>query len=98
MPELLSDDAIIARLDKLEGWEQDGDEIAKMYKAESFPAAVMFAASVGQLAEGANHHPDILISWRNVTLSLSTHSEGGLTELDFDLAEQIEGLPLKTSD
>jgi 4a-hydroxytetrahydrobiopterin dehydratase len=97
MRELLSDDAIIARLDKVPGWEREGDEIKKTYKLESFPAALVFASTVGHLAEGADHHPDIHISWRNVTLSLSTHSAGGLTGMDFDLAEQIEALPIKAS-
>lgn len=98
MADLLADDAIVARLDKLNGWERDGDTITKTYQLESFPAALVFAGAAGHLAEAANHHPDILISWRNVTLTLSTHSAGGLTQLDFDLAEQIEALPTKPSD
>lgn len=52
----------------------------------------MFASAVGQLAERADHHPDILISYRKVTLTLSTHSEGGLTEKDFSLAAQINAI------
>jgi 4a-hydroxytetrahydrobiopterin dehydratase len=95
MRERLSDDAIVARLDKLNGWEREDDAIKKSFKLESFPAALMFANTVGHLAEAANHHPDILVQYRNVTLTLSTHSAGGLTALDFDLAERIEGLPTK---
>ena len=57
-----------------------------------FPAALMFASAVGQLAERADHHPDILISYRKVTLTLSTHSAGGLTEKDFSLAAQINAI------
>jgi 4a-hydroxytetrahydrobiopterin dehydratase len=96
--ELLSSSAIVARLDKLNGWEQaDETHIQKTYALPSFPAALMFAAAVGHLAEAADHHPDILIQWRRVTLTLSTHSAGGLTALDFDLAEQIEALPQKSA-
>lgn len=95
MPDLLSNDAIVARLDKLDGWENENKEIKKTYKLDSFPSALMFASAVGQLAEAADHHPDILIQWRKVTLSLSSHSAGGLTTKDFDLAEQIEALPIK---
>lgn len=95
MRERLSDDAIVARLDKLDGWERQDEAITKSYRLDSFPAALMFASTVGHLAEAADHHPDILIQYRNVTLTLSTHSAGGLTANDFDLAEQIEGLPIK---
>jgi 4a-hydroxytetrahydrobiopterin dehydratase len=95
MKERLSDDAIVARLDKLDGWEREDNAINKSFKLESFPAALIFASTVGHLAEAADHHPDILIQYRNVTLTLSTHSAGGLTAMDFDLAEQIEGLPIK---
>ena len=58
----------------------------------SFPAALMFVSAVGQLAERADHHPDILISYRKVTLTLSTHSAGELTEKDFSLAAQINAI------
>lgn len=93
--ELLSDDAIIARLDKIEGWERQEQAVYKTYELTSFPAALMFASAVGHLAEALDHHPDILIQWRKVTLTLSTHSSGGLTALDFDLAAQIESLAMK---
>jgi len=58
----------------------------------SFPAALMFVSAVGQLAERADHHPDILITYRKVTLTLSTHSAAGLTEKDFGLAAQINAI------
>lgn len=93
--EHLSDDAIVARLDKIEGWERHGKEIRKTYELPSFPAALMFASTVGHFGEAMDHHPDILIQWRKVTLTLSTHSAGGLTTMDFDLATQIEALPMK---
>lgn len=91
----LSDDHIQAKLVSLEGWQRDGNSITKTYKLSSFPAAIMFVGTVGHLAEAANHHPDILVQWRNVTLTLSTHSEGGLTDTDFKLAAQIDNLPFK---
>ncbi len=94
--ELLPNDAIVARLDKLDGWEQNGSAIAKTYELESFTAALVFVSTVGHLAEAIDHHPDILIQWRKVTLTLSTHSAGGLTDYDFELASQIEALPRKS--
>ena len=76
----------------LQGWQQHASEIARTFTLPSFPAALMFASAVGQLAERADHHPDILISYRKVTLTLSTHSAGGLTEKDFSLAAQINAI------
>lgn len=58
-----------------------------------FPQSLMFITAVGLLAEAAQHHPDILIQWNRVTLSLTTHDAGGLTEKDFALAQQIDQLP-----
>lgn len=95
--EKLSDDAIIGRLGKLEGWERQVDEISKTFRLPSFPAALVFANTVGHLAEAADHHPDILIKYRQVTLTLSTHDAGGLTTNDFDLAEKIDALPMRKS-
>lgn len=94
--ELLPDDAIVARLDKLAGWAQNDKQIEKTYELESFTAALIFVGAVGHLAEALDHHPDILIQWRKVTLTLSTHSAGGVTDYDFELASQIEALPQKS--
>jgi 4a-hydroxytetrahydrobiopterin dehydratase len=91
----LTDDQINQRLKSAEGWDQDGNQIRKTYQLESFPAALVFVNTVGHLAEAADHHPDILVQYRKVTLTLSTHSAGGLTDKDFDLATQIDGLPFK---
>ena len=77
---------------QLDGWSQTGNEIRRTFVLPGFPAALMFASAVGQLAERADHHPDILISYRKVTLTLSTHSAGGLTEKDFSLAAQINAI------
>lgn len=91
----LTEDQITAKLNELNGWERNGIEISKTYKLPSFPAAIVFVSTVGHLAEAANHHPDISVSWRNVTLTLSSHDAGGLTDADFKLAQQIDNLPFK---
>jgi 4a-hydroxytetrahydrobiopterin dehydratase len=91
----LSEEQIGTRLAKANGWSRHGDEIRKTYTLVSFPAALAFASTVGHLAEAADHHPDILIQYKKVTLTLSTHSAGGLTTKDFDLAAQIDALPIK---
>lgn len=86
----LSEDAIAARLEALSGWSRQGDMIVKTYKLPGFPAAISFVTHVGFLAEQANHHPNIDIRWNKVTLALSTHDAGGLTDKDFDLAEKAD--------
>jgi 4a-hydroxytetrahydrobiopterin dehydratase len=86
----LDDTRIQTRLAPLAGWQRQGEEIRKTFQFPSFPAAIAFVAQVAEEAERADHHPDIDIRYRQVTLALSTHSAGGLTEKDFDLAETIE--------
>jgi 4a-hydroxytetrahydrobiopterin dehydratase len=95
MTTLLSQADIDRALAGLDGWTRAGtagDEISRTFTLPSFPAALVFAGAVGHLAERADHHPDILIQYRKVTLSLSTHSAGGLTEKDMDLARQINAI------
>ena len=93
---LLPNDEVESRLDRLPNWERIEKEITKNYVLENFRDALQFVNQVGELAEEADHHPDILIhSWNNVTITLSTHSEGGLTENDFKLAEKIESASQK---
>ena len=92
MEELLTLEEIRAQLDRLPGWEQDGNEIMWRYRAPSFAAAISLVNAVADLAEKANHHPDILVQCCNVELFLSTHSAGGLTSRDFALAAQINRL------
>lgn len=92
MSELLSQHEIDAGLAKLDGWTQSGNEISLTAALPSFPAALTFACAVGHLAERADHHPDILIQYRKVTLTLSTHSAGGLTAKDLDLAGEINAI------
>ena len=96
MTALLTDDDIATRLADLPDWTRaDADEpaITATYKLADFAAALAFVNAVGAEAEQRDHHPDIDIRWDTVTLVLSTHSEGGLTEADFDLAATISGLP-----
>ena len=89
---LLSDEEIAQRLDSSE-WTRDGDAIVRDYKLDDFAAAMRFVNQVSDAAEAANHHPDILVhGWNKVRLTLTNHSEGGLTEADFSLAREIDGL------
>ena len=83
---------IAAKLKPLKGWTREGGEIRKLFEMKDFAAAMGFVTSVALLSEKGNHHPDIDIRWNKVTLVLSTHSEGGLTEKDFALATKIEAL------
>jgi 4a-hydroxytetrahydrobiopterin dehydratase len=89
---LLSDAEIEERLEGLAGWERSGDAIAKTFERGDFVGSVEFAASLVGPAEKMNHHPDLEISWDRVTVRISTHSEGGLTVADFELAAKIEAL------
>jgi 4a-hydroxytetrahydrobiopterin dehydratase len=73
-------------------WKKKGDAILRTFQFKDFPAAIKFVNALAKLAEKANHHPDIDIRWNKVTLTLSTHDAGGLTEKDFDLAKQFDGL------
>ena len=89
---ILSNDQINTELQSLKGWKLMDKEIKKTYEFKDFVRAMGFVHSVALLAERANHHPDIDIRWNKVKLILSTHSAGGLTQNDFDLARQIEKL------
>jgi len=90
-PRLLTDEAVLEALSTLD-WQREGDELVKTETRKDFAAALAFVNDVGALAEERNHHPDIGISWNKVKLRLSTHSAGGLTELDVDLARAIDEL------
>lgn len=93
---LLTSDEIDSRLQAMPGWKLDGGELAKTFVVRSFAHAVLFVGAIGQLAEAADHHPDLSIhGYRHVTVRLSNHREGGITEKDFALATQIEALPHK---
>jgi 4a-hydroxytetrahydrobiopterin dehydratase len=89
-PARLDDDRVTSRLEGLPGWERDGDEIVKTFELPTFPDAITFVTRVADRAEAANHHPDIDIRWRKVRIAFTTHDAGGLTDLDFDLATEVE--------
>ena len=91
MPERLKSERIQARISAAPEWTLDGDSIRRTYSLPSFRTALAFVRFVGELAEARDHHPDIDIRYSNVTLTLSTHSAGGLTDKDFDLAGLIDG-------
>jgi 4a-hydroxytetrahydrobiopterin dehydratase len=92
MAEVLNEDEIASRLRRL-AWERDGDEITREWRFEDFTEAVAFVDRVAEVAEEANHHPDIFIhGWNKVKLSLTNHSAGGLTEVDFTMAARFDAL------
>ena len=90
MAELLDDEEIEQRLDELGDWDREGDEIQKWFEFDDFSSAIKFVNDVAKLADRYDHHPDIDIRYNRVKLALATHSEGGLTPRDFDLAGDIE--------
>ena len=89
---LLSDEEIDGRLRDLDGWEREGDAIARSFDRGDFVGSVRFVDAIVEPAEEMGHHPDLEISWDQVKVSLSTHSEGGLTASDFELAAKIDAL------
>jgi 4a-hydroxytetrahydrobiopterin dehydratase len=91
MTEVLNPDALHQTLAKLDGWDGTTDRISKRYVFEDFAESMQFVNRVAELAEEANHHPDIHISWNRVVLELVTHSAGGVTQNDLDLAARIDG-------
>jgi 4a-hydroxytetrahydrobiopterin dehydratase len=89
---LLGDAEIEEKLAGLSGWQRTGDAIEKSFECGDFVGSVRFVDSLVEPAEAMNHHPDVTISWATVTVTISTHSEGGLTANDFKLAEKIDAL------
>lgn len=92
MPSTLSPSDIQTRLKDAPAWALDGSAIVRTFALGNFVEAVEFVNQVTELAEDANHHPDVDIRWNKVTLRLTTHSKKGLTKADFDLASQIDAL------
>ncbi len=88
----MTDDEVKEQLSKLGGWEREGDALVREFEFANFVGSVDFVNRVTPVAEEMNHHPDLSISWNKVTVSLSTHSEGGITESDFELAKKIDAL------
>ena len=86
----LSHDAVAARLATLTGWHHRGNAIEKTFDCKNFDGSIAFVNAVAKIANERDHHPDIAVSWNDVTLTLSSHDAGGLTERDFGLAEAID--------
>ncbi|MFG1945229.1 4a-hydroxytetrahydrobiopterin dehydratase [Nonomuraea sp. NPDC048826] len=83
------------KLRELPAWRREGDEIRRTITAPDFPAAIRVVDEIAAEAEALNHHPDIDIRWRTLHLALTTHDQGGLTELDFTLAARIDAIAAK---
>jgi 4a-hydroxytetrahydrobiopterin dehydratase len=92
MPELLNPEAIQTLLMEIPEWKLEGDTISRTVEFPSFLEAVDAVNKIAREAEAIDHHPDIDIRWRKVRLALSTHSAGGLTTLDFQLAKKLDQL------
>jgi 4a-hydroxytetrahydrobiopterin dehydratase len=90
MADRLSDIAIQRELGNLQGWSRRGDVITKTFQFRNFMTGINFVTAVAKAADAADHHPDIDIRYTKVTCTLSTHSAGGITQKDLDLAKQIE--------
>ncbi len=90
---LLSDEQILQAMKEMSGWEFHDSFITKAFNLENFKTALAFVNKIGELAEEKDHHPDILLhNWNQVTITLSTHSEGGVTDKDMELAKEINNL------
>jgi 4a-hydroxytetrahydrobiopterin dehydratase len=89
---LLSESEVREKLAGLSGWNRSGAAIEKSFKRDDFVGSVRFVEGLVEPAEAMNHHPDLAISWDTVTVTISTHSEGGLTAADFELAAKIDAL------
>jgi 4a-hydroxytetrahydrobiopterin dehydratase len=89
---LLSESEIDARLAALPGWSRAGEAIEKRFERGDFAGSVEFVSRLVEPADGMNHHPDLAVSWDTVTVTVSTHSEDGLTAADFELAAKIDAL------
>ena len=91
MSDLIEEDELGGLLKKVPEWDLEDKSITRSVEFGEFMEGIDFVNAVAEIAEDSGHHPDIDIRWNKVTLTLSTHSEGGLTEKDFELAGQIEG-------
>jgi len=88
----LTDEAIAAFLGAHAGWERVGDALTRFFAFESYAAGIAFVVEVGFAAEARDHHPELLVGWRRVKVSWSTHDAGGITALDIEMAERADAL------
>jgi 4a-hydroxytetrahydrobiopterin dehydratase len=86
----LSDPEIEEALGRCDGWRREGEAIVKEFDRNDFAGSVDFVNAIAPGAEEMNHHPDLAISWSTVSVTITTHSEGGLTSNDFELARKID--------
>ncbi|MBA2429925.1 MAG: 4a-hydroxytetrahydrobiopterin dehydratase [Thermoleophilaceae bacterium] len=89
---LLSDEEIESRLGALPGWERKAKALRRNFRFDDFVGSVDFVNRVVPVAEEMNHHPDVAISWNEVAVAITTHSQGGITDSDFALAREIDGV------
>lgn len=88
----MSEEEIGSALESAQGWAREGEAITKDFERGDFMGSVGLVDDIAPVAEEMGHHPDLAISWDTVTVTISTHSEGGLTQADFDLAQKIDDL------
>ena len=88
----MEEDQIEARLAELDGWKREGEGIVREFDRADFVGSIRFVEAIVEPAEEMGHHPDISISWATVSVTITSHSEGGLTENDFELARRIDEL------
>jgi 4a-hydroxytetrahydrobiopterin dehydratase len=95
MPEKLSKEEIEEFLKSLPGWSYQDGSIRKIFKTSSYPATMGFVSAVGGVCQRLNHHPDyVLIKYKEIEVSFSTHSAGGITEKDIEAAKELEKIPI----
>ena len=92
MRELLQPDDVALEMATIPEWSESSSVISRTFRFEAYLDGIAFVNEVAKLADAVNHHPDICIGWRKVVVQISTHSKGGLTELDFALAREIDSL------
>ena len=88
----LESDEIEEKLEDLAGWEANDGKLIKRFEFPDFAASLSFVNKAGELAEAADHHPDIKMGWGYAEFQITTHDRGGLTDFDFDLAEKIDAI------
>ncbi len=86
--------ALAERLGALPGWTEEGNAIRRVYTTDGWPTTLMLVNAIGFFAEAAYHHPDLSVTWGRLTVKLSTHSAGGITDKDFELARKFDEIAL----
>ena len=89
-----TDEEIEGKLKDLPGWWAENGWIRRLYKTDGWPTTLMLVNAIGFIAEAANHHPDLTVSWAKVTVKLQNHAAGGITDKDFELARKMEDIAL----